>query len=191
MQPAAHGATLADLLAVSDEKPYFELLEGELSQKAAPLFSHGDTQFSIGEQVRRHFRGPPGGDKLGGWWIGGEVHVELAPNEVVVPDVVGWRIDRLPEPPAGFPVKSRPDWICEVASPSSPSRDTVRKLRMYHRAGVPHYWIADPDQQTLTVFRWQPEGYLVVLTTQPPEQVRPEPFEAVEYSVAALLGVGE
>lgn len=190
MYPAVHSATLADLLAVADEKPYYELLDGELSQKAAPLFSHSDAQFSIGEQIRRYFRGPPRGDAPGGWWIGGEVHVELAPREVVVPDVVGWRIDRCPEPPSGFPVKLRPDWICEVVSPSNPARDTVRKLRIYHRAGVPHYWLADPEQQSITVFRWQPEGYLLVLTAQPPEQVRPEPFDAVEYSVAALLGIG-
>ncbi|MCY1011670.1 Uma2 family endonuclease [Nannocystis pusilla] len=190
MQPAAHGATLADLLTVADEKPYYELLDGELSQKSAPLFSHGRVQPRLAGRIIAHFGDDAADDEPGGWWIGTEVHVELAPD-IVVPDVVGWRIDRVPEPPTGFPVKIRPDWICEVVSPSSPSRDTVRKLRIYHRAGVPHYWIADPDQQTLTVFRWQPEGYLVVLSAEPPEQVRPEPFDAVEYSVGALLGVGK
>ncbi|MCY1056602.1 Uma2 family endonuclease [Nannocystis sp. SCPEA4] len=191
MHPAVQSATLADLLAVADEKPYYELLDGELSQKSAPLFGHADTQFSIGEQIRKHFRGPPRDDAPGGWWIGGEVHVELAPRQVVVPDLVGWRIDRVPEPPTGFPVKIRPDWICEVISPSNPSRDTIRKLQIYHRAEIPHYWLADPQRQSLTVFRWQPEGYLVALAAEPPAQVCPEPFDAVEYSVAALLGTLE
>ncbi|WAS93490.1 Uma2 family endonuclease [Nannocystis punicea] len=191
MQPAVHGATLADLLAVADEKPYYELLDGELSQKAAPLFRHGRLQPRIAGRIIDHFGDDAAEGEPGGWWIGTEVHVELAPDEVVVPDVVGWRIDRVPEPPAGFPVKIRPDWICEIVSPASPSRDTVRKLRIYHRAGIPHYWIADPEQQSLTVFRWQPEGYLVALTAQPPEQVRPEPFDAAEYTVAALLGLGK
>lgn len=191
MQPAVHRATLDDLLAVADEKPYYELLDGELSQKAAPLFSHGDAQSSIVEQTRRFFRGPPGDGRPGGWWLATEVHVQLALDKVVVPDVVGWRIDRVPEAPSGFPVKSRPDWVCEVLSASNPARDTVLKVNLYHRAGIPHYWIADPAQRTLTVFRWQPEGYLVTLAAEPPALVRPEPFDAVEYSVAALLGVSE
>lgn len=184
-------ATLADLLAVADEKPYYELLGGELSQKSAPLFEHGDTQFAIAEQLRKFFRGPPGDGAPRDWWISGEVHVELAPDVVVVPDVVGWRIDRAAERPRGFPVKVRPDWVCEVLSPSNPARDTVRKLRIYHRAGIPHYWLADPAQQTLVVLRWQPEGYLLTLTAEPPERVRPEPFDAAEFDVADLLGARE
>jgi len=190
MYPSVHSATLADLLAVADEKPYYELLDGELSQKAAPLFSHGRLQPRLANQLIRHFGDDAADDEPGGWWIGTEVHVQLATQDAVVPDLVGWRMDRCPEAPAGFPVKIRPDWICEIVSPSNPSRDTVRKLRIYHRASIPHYWLADPEQQSLTVFRWQPEGYLVTLSAQPPEQVRPEPFDAVEYSVAALLGIG-
>lgn len=189
MLPASHSATLADLLAVADEKPYYELLGGELSQKAAPLFNHGRLQSVFSHQIRRHFGDDVGDDEPGGWWLGTEVHVELAPDVVVVPDIVGWRIARVPEPPDGFPVKIRPDWICEILSPSNPGRDTLRKLRIYHRAGIPHYWIADPAQQSLFIYRWQPDGYLLALATQPPERVRPEPFEIIEYDVAELLGV--
>ena len=188
MIPATQTATLADLLAVADEKPYYELLDSELSQKAAPLFSHARLQVRLGRLLGNHFADDLKDDEPGGWWLASEVHVELSPDVVVVPDLVGWRIDRVPEPPDGFPVRIRPDWVCEILSPSSPARDTVRKHRLYHRAGVPHYWIADPAQQTLVIYRWQPDGYLLALTTQPPERVRPEPFDAVEYDVADLLG---
>ncbi|HEY8379204.1 MAG TPA: Uma2 family endonuclease, partial [Nannocystis sp.] len=160
MQPAPHRATLADLLAVAEEKPYYELLDGELSQKPAPFFEHGDVQLAIAESIRRNFRGLPRGGKPGGWWISSEVHVQLAPDVVVVPDVVGWRIERVPETPRRSVVQHRPDWICEILSPSNPARDTMRKLRLYHQAEVPHYWIADPEHLQLSIFRWQPEGYL-------------------------------
>jgi Uma2 family endonuclease len=183
-------ATLADLLAVADEKPYYELLGGELSQKSAPLWSHGRLQARLVSGLIRHFGEDAPDDEPGGWWLGTEVHVELSP-EVVVPDVVGWRMDRVAEVPDEFPVKVRPDWVCEVLSPSNPARDTVRKLRIYHRAGIPHYWLADPAQQTLVVLRWQPEGYLLTLTAEPPERVRPEPFDAAEFDVADLLGARE
>lgn len=189
MQPAPHRATLADLLAVAEEKPYYELLDGELSQKTAPLFSHGRLQGILLRHLGNHFGDDVLNDEPGGWWLGSEVHVQLAPDVVVVPDVVGWRIDRVPEPPDGFPVTIRPDWVCEIVSPTKPSRDTVRKLRIHHRAGIPHYWIADPNGRQLSIFRWQPEGYLLVLAAEPPEHVRPEPFDAVEYPVATLLGI--
>ena len=54
--------------------------------------------------------------------------------------------------------------------------------------GVPHYWLADPATRTLVVYRWQPEGYLLVLSAVAPERVHAEPFAAIELSVAALFG---
>lgn len=189
VEPASHGATIDDLLAVAEEKPYYELLGGVLEQKTAPLFRHGRLQRILGAQLGKHFGDEAEPGEPGGWWIGSEVHVQLAPDVVVVPDCVGWRMERVPELPDAFPVTIRPDWICEILSPSNPARDTIRKLRLYHEAKIPHYWIADPERQQLSVFRWQPEAYLLVLNTQPPEIVRPEPFDAVEFPVAALLGV--
>ena len=79
----------------------------------------------------------------------------------------------------------------EVVSPGSGGDDQVMKRYRYGKAGIPHYWLADPTQQTLVVLRWQPEGYLLTLTAEPPELVRPEPFDAVEFNVADLLGARE
>lgn len=186
--PHTHGATLADLRAVADEKPCFELIDGELTQKAAPSWSHGSIQLGLGSGLRSQFHRRSGGGGPGGWWILSEVHVALDDEQVYCPDLAGWRRERVAEPPHDFPVRLRPDWICEILSPSNASRDTVHKLRGYHRAGVPHYWIVDPAARTLTVYRWQAEGYLAVLSATPPERVRAEPFDAIELSVAAMFG---
>lgn len=185
--PHSHGATLADFLAVADEKPYFELVDGELTQKAAPSWDHGSTQSALTGQLWGPFQRKSGGGP-GGWWILTEVHVAFDDEHVYCPDLTGWRRDRVADPPRDFPVRVRPDWICEILSPSNASRDTVHKLRSYHRAGVPHYWIVDPAARTLTVYRWQAEGYLAVLSATPPERVRAEPFDAIELSVAAMFG---
>ena len=61
-------------------------------------------------------------------------------------------------------------------------------MRGYHRAGVPHYWIVDPDDETLSVFRWTSEGFLLALVAEREERVRPEPFGETEIAVAALSG---
>jgi Uma2 family endonuclease len=79
--------------------------------------------------------------------------------------------------------------VCEVLSPSNAKRDLVDKFQVLYANRVPHYWIAHPLERTLVVHRWEPRGYLVVLTAGEAEVVRAEPFEAVELRVAALFGV--
>jgi Uma2 family endonuclease len=88
----------------------------------------------------------------------------------------------------GTPVKIRPVWICEIVSPGNASNDTVKKLRLYHRVGIPHYWLVDTHESTLIVMRWSEEGYLTVLTAERGEVVRAEPFQAIELAVGTLFG---
>lgn len=181
-------ATLDDWLA-SAEDLRMELVDGELSPKAAPDFDHGDAQSATAAVLRPAFARRRGGDgQPGGWWIASEVDIELGPHDGYRPDLAGWRRERVPERPTERPVRVVPDWVCEILSPSNERRDTLDKFRGYHRAGVPHYWILDPRTRTLTVHRWTREGYLVVLRAGAEEQVRAEPFDAVEIRVGALLG---
>jgi hypothetical protein len=73
-------------------------------------------------------------------------------------------------------------------SPSNATDDTVKKLRLYHRVGIPHYWLADPRDATLTVMRWSPDGYITVLRAERHEVVRAEPFDAITIAVGPLFG---
>ena len=66
--------------------------------------------------------------------------------------------------------------------------DTIKKLRRYHQAGVPHYWILDQVERSLTVHRHSPDGYVIALRAEAHERVRAEPFDAIELHVAVLLG---
>jgi Uma2 family endonuclease len=80
--------------------------------------------------------------------------------------------------------------VCEVVSESNASRDTVQKVRLYHRSSVGHYWLIHPAERTLTVLRYEPDGYKVALSAAAGETVRAEPFDAVELEVARLFEDG-
>ena len=187
-QKRVPGATAADLLAVPAGERFHEIIGGEIIRKARPTGPHGLGQSQIVAQVGGPFNRRPGGRGPGGWWILTEVEIDLETHEVYRPDVVGWRRERMPEVPRETPITLRPDWICEVLSHSNALHNLVKTMRGYHRASVPHYWIVDPDRETLSVYRFTVDGYLMALMAEPGELVRAEPFGDVELDVGALFG---
>ncbi|HEY0881665.1 MAG TPA: Uma2 family endonuclease [Archangium sp.] len=180
--------TIAEWLALPPERRV-ELIDGAFIEKAAPDFPHGSAQtgvlLTLGAPFQRGQGG--GGSGFGGWWFATEVDVRLGDNGFR-PDIAGWRRERMPERTSERPVTLRPDWICEVTSETNRTNDTIRKLRRYHEAGVPHYWVLDPAEFTLTVFRHEARGYLSVLFADRDQLVRAEPFEALEFEVVLLFG---
>jgi Uma2 family endonuclease len=185
-------ATLADLLALPEEER-FEIVAGELVEKEAARIPHGRAQLAVGHSLygaySRRGGGPP--DRPGGWWFASEVLIQFSPQEIRRPDVAGWLRDRMPEAPANVPVTIVPDWICEVVSPANAGNDTITKMRLYHEVKVPHYWLIDPQVETLTVYRWHPDGYLHVLGARRDERVRAEPFDAVQLQIGVFFGEDE
>jgi Uma2 family endonuclease len=181
--------TAADLATLPGDARA-EVVGGEILEKASPTAEHSGAQGGLVAFLgfRFHRGGGGGGGRPGGWWILPEIEVELEVNEVYRPDVAGWRRECVVSRPTGRPVRARPDWVCEILSPSNARHDLVTKFRVYHRAAVTHYWIVDPDAQTLVVYRWDERGYLAVLTAQKGETVRAEPFETVELPVGVLFG---
>jgi len=84
----------------------------------------------------------------------------------------------------------RPDWTCEILS-TNKRNDLIKKKRIYHRHQVPHDWIVDPSEETLTVYRWAPDGYTEILVGERGERVLAEPFEAIPLVVGVLFGDDE
>ena len=163
-------------------------MHGEIVEKASPSMEHSATQFALAGWLQRRFGRGSGGSWPGGWWSGTEVHVEYETHELFCHDAVGWRRERAPIRPAGWPVRLRPDWVAEILSPSKERRDVVEKFRVLQRAGVPHYWLVAPEEKTLVVHRLDASGYLVVLTAGAGEAVRAEPFEHIELRLDVLFG---
>jgi Uma2 family endonuclease len=181
-------ATLADLMAIPPGERFHEIIDGELIKKAMPSGPHGRAQRVIGGRIGDPYDQPPGGRSPGGWWIVTEVEVAFEPDQVYRPDVLGWRRERLPVLPKETPIVVLPDWVCEVLSPSNARNDRVKKMRVYHRCRVAHYWLVDPEEQSLSVFRWTPDGFLLALAALRGERVRAEPFADVELDVDPLFG---
>jgi Uma2 family endonuclease len=182
---AARLATFEDLRALEDPDRT-EIIDGALVQKAMPSVAHSRSQtqliVELGDFNRRHGRRP------GGWWLFAEIHVEYRSHQISCHDIAGWRRDRVPEMPSGWPVKIRPDWVCEIVSPSHEKRDMVDKPSVLHAAEVPHFWLVNPEEKMLFVQRWSPAGYTTILSASSGQTVRAEPFEAIELRVGVLFG---
>ncbi len=126
-----------------------------------------------------------GGNGPGGWWILDEPELHLGPN-VLVPDIAGWRRERMPTIPRTAAFDLAPDWVCEVVSPATGRLDRVRKLPAYARHEVGHAWLIDPEQQTLEAYRLEHSHWVLVASHEGEDVVRVEPFDAIELPLATL-----
>jgi Uma2 family endonuclease len=189
LPPMATPRGTATAAEIVDER--HEVIRGALVPKEAASFEHGATQRALGAALDG-ISGRTRAGRPGGWWLGTEVEIELEPHEVYVPDLAGWRMDRVPEPPSGKPVRVRPDWVCEVLSPSTMKRDLGHKQRTYHRAGVDHYWVVEPVVGVLWVYRRAADGYTLVSALEADEAVagelvRIEPFDTIGIDLANIF----
>jgi Uma2 family endonuclease len=176
-------ATYDDLLALP-EHVVGEIVDGELHVSPRPAPVHSVAASAIGEELGPPFKRGRGGP--GGWVILFEPELHLG-EDVLVPDLAGWRRERMPEvplAPAYFTVAA--DWVCEVLSPSTARLDRTRKLAAYARNRVSHVWFVDALAQTLEVLRLDGDTYRIVLSAAGAERIRAEPFDAIELDLAIL-----
>lgn len=104
-----------------------------------------------------------------------------------MPDIAGWRRERMPELPETAFASLAPDWICEVLSPSTATFDRDAKMPVYAREGVRHAWLVDPLARTLEVFTLDPaRQWLPAVTHRDAARVRAEPFDAIELALELL-----
>jgi Uma2 family endonuclease len=151
---------------------------------------HGAVHFDIAGWFSARFsHRQNGADRPGGWRFTLDTEVELAAHQVVRPDIAGWRRERMPTKPSGFPLRLRPDWVCEVMTDGDARRrDGVQKRRIYADSLVPHYWLVDTQRQAFTVLGLSPRGYVEILEAGYADVVRAEPFDSVELQVRLLFG---
>jgi Uma2 family endonuclease len=140
-------ATYQDVLDAPENK-VAEILDGELFLSPRPAPRHAVASSRLGFLIGGPFDQTGGGP--GGWWILDEPELHLG-EHVVVPDLAGWRRERMPAIPEEAFFSLAPDWVCEVLSPSTARIDRGRKLRIYAAAGVAHAWFVNPLERTLEV----------------------------------------
>lgn len=162
-----------------------EIIAGELYASPRPAVPHAVAASRLGGELIGPFDRGRGGP--GGWIILFEPELHLS-GDVLVPDLAGWRRERLPKAPRAAAMTLAPDWLCEILSPSTEARDRSSKLPAYAREGVRHVWLLDPDVRTLEVFRLEGEHYSLLGTHVGEARVHAEPFEALELELNALWG---
>ncbi|MFY2563395.1 Uma2 family endonuclease [Corallococcus terminator] len=162
-----------------------EIVEGLLYASPRPAMGHLHVASRLGALIIPPFDWARGGP--GGWWFLDEPELHFGAN-VVVPDIAGWRRERVPEPPEPETpwLSLAPDWVCEVLSPSTRSTDRVRKLPLYHRSDVRHAWLIDPLRCSLESYRSVSRGWERVGLHEGPVVIREEPFEAVPLDLGLL-----
>lgn len=175
-------ATFADIEALP-EYVVGEIIGGELFVSPRPASPHAMAASRLGALLLSRFDlGEPGPS---GWFILDEPELHLG-EDVLVPDLAGWRRQRMPVFPRAAAFTLPPDWICEVLSPSTKVLDRKFKLPVYARAGVSHVWLVDPEQRTLEVLRLEEGRYTQLALHEGTSLVRAEPFEALVLELALL-----
>ncbi|MCL4819128.1 MAG: Uma2 family endonuclease [Vicinamibacteria bacterium] len=178
------GATARDLDATPDDGRIYEILDGRMEAQPRSRPEHGRVEAGLSAGLFGPYDRGQGGP--GGWRLVVEPEVALGTRDVVVPDLAGWCRERLPELPAGR-IEVVPDWTCEVVSPSSRSRDRVRKSDLYLRTGVRHYWIVDPEARTLEALEAREGAWVWLGGWTDGDTARVAPFEAVEIDAGGLF----
>lgn len=180
--PSRRAATYADVLAAPPHM-VAELIDGALHVQPRPASPHAFAAIALSDEISGPFRKGRGGP--GGWWILGEPEVHFG-EQILVPDLAGWRRDRMPVFPREAFFTVAPDWACEILSPSTRRLDLGRKREVYAEHGVSHLWMVDPDARTLEVFTLTPDGWLLVATLDGDAPVAQPPFDAVTFPLGAL-----
>lgn len=169
-------ATYDDVLALP-EHVVGEIIGGELIVSPRPAPPHALTSSVLGGDLMAPFGRGRGGP--GGWWIVDEPELHLG-SHVLVPDLAGWRREKMPAFPTGPFFTLAPDWVCEVVSASSVRTDRVRKLPIYLEHEVGRAWLVDPIARTLEVYERAGKRWMLVGAHGGNETVRAVPFDAIE-----------
>jgi Uma2 family endonuclease len=160
-----------------------QVVDGELHLSPRPGFAHQNVASVLGEELGPPFRRGRGGP--GGWILLDDPELHLDAH-ILVPDLAGWRRERLPIIEDVAFLTLAPDWVCEILSPATARLDRVRKLPIYAQTKVSHAWIIDPGARTLEVFRLEGERWSLLATHGDEQRVRAEPFDAIELDLSLL-----
>lgn len=182
IKPLKKNATYDDLRDIPDHF-VAEMFDGELYASPQPALPHARATTVLGGKLGDLFDWGSSGP--GGWVILDEPELHFG-NDVLVPDIAGWRRERLPAVPADPYLTLAPDWVCEVVSASTEALDRGKKLSRYARVGVAHAWLLSPVRQTLEVLSLERGKWTLLDRHEGLVSVRARPFDEIEIELGAL-----
>lgn len=176
-------ATYQDVLDAPHDK-IAQVVDGELWLQPRPNVGHARAATRLTGQLDDAFGRRRSG--FGGWTILFEPEIHVA-GSILVPDIAGWRresVDELDLEAAFFDV--RPDWVCEILSPSTQVLDRTRKMDTYGSEGVAYLWFVDPAAQLLEAYQQSPDGWLRLGTWSEDAKPNVAPFDKLDLELGLL-----
>jgi Uma2 family endonuclease len=180
--PPKRRATYEDLLDVP-KNLVAEIINGTLVTMPRPASRQALASSVLGGELTGPFHRSKGGP--GGWILLDQPELHLH-GDVLVPDLAGWRRERMPELPDATAFELAPDWTCEVLSPSTAATDRAEKMPIYAREHVEHMWLVDPLAKTLEAYYLESGRWVLLGTWRDDARVRVAPFDAFELELAGL-----
>jgi Uma2 family endonuclease len=181
--PARKPATYADLLALPATM-VGEIIGGRLHAQPRPRAGHGAAGGALGSIVTGSYQFGRGGP--GGWLFIDEPELHLG-RDIVVPDIAGWRTERIDFTAETVGITTAPDWVCEVLSPTTEKLDRGPKRAIYGAAGVGHLWLLDPRARLLEAFANVNGQWLLIGVASSNDEVALAPFEAAPFALGLLF----
>lgn len=180
--PAERKARYEDLFDLP-ENLVGEIIHGSLHTHPRPAPRHAHAYSVLGYRLGGPYDG--GIDGPGGWWILDEPELHLG-DDILVPDLAGWRRERMPQLPETAWFGLAPDWACEILSPATARTDRILKMPIYAREAVRHLWLVDPELKSLEVYELKEGHWLLLATLKDDDPVRQPPFDAIEFPLESL-----
>ena len=166
-----------------------EIIDGELFVSPRPSVEHTRVASTLGYAIGPSYDFGEGGGP-GGWIILDETEIKLE-EDTFVPDIAGWKKERFLKPKSQNWVSVTPDWVCEVISPSSFRHDRITKMGLYAKHRIPYFWLIDPRDRLLQVFKLEAGGWLIIGNYAENEKVRAKPFQEIEIDLTNLWLEGQ
>jgi Uma2 family endonuclease len=177
--------TLYEQLEALPEGLTGEILDGQLHTQPGPSGPHGRASSTLEDALFGPYDRGRGGP--GGWWIFIEPEIHFIRDlEIAVPDLAGWRRERMPGIPEDHRFEMAPDWVCEILSKSSASKDREIKMPIYAKYGVAYAWFVDPLARTLEAYALNADAWRMIGRYAGDAQVTLPPFDAVKLPLADL-----
>ena len=174
--------TYDDYCELPNDRSRYEILDGELSVTPAPRTKHQSSSGRLYRILANHIVASRLGDIYAA-----PTDVILAPTTVVQPDLIFIANDRR-SIVTERAVEGAPTLVIEILSPTTERADRQTKAQLYAKYEVPHYWLLDPDQQTLEAYELLGDPYKLVVKVQNAEVFTPALFPGLSIQLADLWG---
>ncbi|MBT9171950.1 MAG: hypothetical protein DDT21_00324 [Syntrophomonadaceae bacterium] len=179
---AAKKYTYRDYLEIPEEPGYrYEVLDGELIKEPSPNVPHQRASRRLQRVLEDYFWGrDPAGEIFNA-----PLDVTFNDFNVVQPDlfyVAGEQKEIVEHARVGGP----PALVVEILSPSTTRKDRLRKMLIYQRAGIKHYWLVNPEEKTMECFSLRNDLYALVASGMDDDVVEHPDFAGLSIELKAL-----